>query len=116
MERCQAAKRADRNGVVAAHYYGHETFAGGVRDATRDALAGLLDLAEEAGLRVALFRRLRDGDLDVAPVGDGEPESREPVIDPGVANRGRAHVDAAPPGTEIERRADDGQPPVGHPA
>ena len=40
-------------------------------------------------------------------VDDLAAELREPLGEPGVADRRRAHVDAAAPRAEVERRADD---------
>src|SRR5437763_1134558 len=56
---------------------------------------------------VPLVCRLRDVRRDVAVVDDIAPELREPVGEPCVPDRRRAHVDPTPAGAEVERRADD---------
>ena len=68
--------------------------------------------SEEARLRVPARRRLGDHCGDVPPVLARDPELLQPVLEPGVADRRRAHVDPAPPGAEIERGADDGRLPL----
>ena len=57
-------------------------------------------------LRIADLRRLRHARLDVAPVDAGPAEPGDPLLQAGVADRRRAHVDAAAPGAEIEPGAD----------
>ena len=47
--------------------------------------------------------------MTLPDVGDAHAELvRELLLETRVADRGRAHVDAAPPGAEVERRADHG--------
>ena len=65
------------------------------------------DLGEEAHVGVVDLERLRLRRRDVAAVDDVAPEAGEPLLESGVAERRRAHVDAAPALAEIERRADD---------
>ena len=58
---------------------------------------------------VAHVRGLDDRRDDVAGVGDVHAELlRELLLETRVADRGRAHVDAAPPRAQVERGADDG--------
>jgi hypothetical protein len=59
---------------------------------------------------VADVRRLRDSRLDVPEVDRLEAELLDSRIEAGVADRRRAHVDAAAPRTEVESRADDRDP------
>src|SRR3984893_13927002 len=74
-------------------------------DEVRDVPARALDLLQEAGVRVALVRCLGDRALDVAPVHRLVAKADEPLGDPGVANRRRAHVDASAPRAETGRGA-----------
>src|SRR5581483_11072968 len=83
--------------------------AGCVGDEPGEPVAEIEDLIEVAGTRAAHRRRLDDGRDDVAGVGD--PRSQllgELLLEAGIADRRRPHVDAAAPGAEVERRADDG--------
>ncbi len=66
-----------------------------------------LDLRQVARRRVRLLGRLEHGGLDVAPVEHLVAEALEAVVQAGVADRRRAHVDAAAARAEVERGADD---------
>ena len=72
-----------------------------------DSLAGLADLGEEAGFLVPGVHRLADARVDVAPVLRRDPELDEALAQPGVSNRGRAHVHAAAARAEVELGPDD---------
>ena len=99
----EPAERPERDRVVAAQDDRDGAFLGRGRDATRNALAGVLDLGEEARTRVAGRGRLGDRGLDVAPVRALEPEPREAVVQARVADRGGPHVHAATAGAQVER-------------
>jgi hypothetical protein len=64
----KAAERPERDGVVAAEDDRDGAFLGHRRHTTGNALAGVLDLGEEACTRVSGRGRFRDRSLDVAPV------------------------------------------------
>jgi hypothetical protein len=66
------------------------------------------DLAQVPDALVSDRRRLGDRCLDVAEVDIRAPELLDPRLEPGVPDRGRPHVDAAPARAEVERRADHG--------
>ena len=78
--------------------------------------ARLLDISEEARLRIPLFRRLGYGRLHIAPILDREAQLGEPVVETRISDCRRAHVHAAATRAEIERGADDGETAVGHAA
>ncbi len=101
------AERAHRDRVVAAEHERHASLLGRVLDERGDVLARLLDLREVARGRVALVGCLGDRRDDVAPVGDVAAELADAGRQVGVADRRRAHVDAAAPGAEVEPDADD---------
>jgi CheY-like chemotaxis protein len=85
-----------------------------IRDQCRDAIAQRDDLRQEARVLVAHRSRLRNRCFDVAVVVCANPElCLEMLGELGVSNRRRAHVDAAPAGPEIERRADEDDVPLG---
>ena len=81
-------------------------------DRAGDPLAGLLDLVEEARLRAPARGRFRDDRVHVPPVIALDAELLETILEARVANRRRAHVDAAAPGAEVERGADDRRLPL----
>ena len=117
VHRRHASERAERDRMVAAQDDRRPLLADGTRDRSGDPLAGLLDLGEEAGLRVAARSRLGDGGRNVAPVGAAEPELLQPVVEVRVADGRRPHVDPAPARAQVECRPDDGDVPsipVGH--
>src|SRR5829696_491919 len=106
-----AADRPDRDRVVPAE---HERKRAALRRRPHllgDSLAGLADLGEEAGFLVAGGHRLADARVDVAPVLRCDPELDEALAQPRVANRGRAHVHAAPACAEVELGPDDRDTP-----
>ena len=78
-----------------------------VRPAVHLRELGLVDLAE-------VLRRsfVAVGDTDIAAVPDGVAETREPVAQARVADRGWPHVDSAAVAAEIHRNADDLDRPV----
>jgi hypothetical protein len=77
-------------------------------DLAGELLAGRLDRVPVAAGRVALVERLGQAGVDVAAVGQGVAEGGHLLAQLRVADRGRAHVDAATARPEVERRADDG--------
>ena len=82
-------------------------------DELRDAVAQREDLRQEARSVVVDRERLRNRCLDVAEiVRDDLQGFRKMLGKLGVADRGRAHVDAASACPEIERRADEGYVPL----
>ena len=103
----EPAERSQRDGVVAAEHERQRVLLERERDEPGDAAARRLDLRQVARAGVRLLRRLQHGGLDVAPVEDVVADRVEPVVEPRVADRGRAHVDAAAAGAEVERGADD---------
>ncbi len=104
----QAGERPERDGVVTAEHERHVTLLARPPDERRHLGARGLDLLEEAQLLVALRLGLGHRRGHVAPVGALAAELLDSPFEPGVANRGRAHVHAAPVLAEVERRADDG--------
>ena len=66
---------------------------------------------EVAGPLVADRERLGLVRDDVAAVAGDDADRGQPLLEARVADRGRAHVDAAPALAEVERRADDGDGP-----
>ena len=103
----QPAERPERDRVVAAEDDRNRPVAGGIRHELGDVSARLLDLRQEAGVLVAGVDGLRHRRADVAAVGVGIAEALDPGVEPGVADRGRAHVDTAAPGPEVEGGPDD---------
>src|SRR4051812_7879160 len=97
--------------MVAAEHEREEAAAPGVLDEPRDACAGAEDRLEVPRPRIADIRRLGQARADVAPVDDRAAEALDPLLQAGVPDRGRPHVDPAPPGAEVEPRADDGDGP-----
>ena len=102
----EASERAERGRVVPAKYKRELPFLQRAADHAGDALAGLLDRAEETRALVPLVGRLGDRHRHVAVVDHLAPERAEPLGETGVADRGRAHVDATAARTEVERRTD----------
>jgi hypothetical protein len=104
-----ADQRAEGARVVAAENERHRPTCCGLRNEHCQPIAEVEDLLEIPGALVALRGRLHDRRDDVADVDDAHPELLgELLVEPGVADRGRTHVDAAAPGSEVERRADHG--------
>ena len=90
----KAAERSERDRVVAPEDERQVPALDGTCDELRDPLAGLLDLRQETRTLVADRACLGNGGHDVAPVLAAPPELRDLRVEAGVANRGRAHVDA----------------------
>ena len=105
--RREAGKGPDRDRMVAAEHEGQRTVPRRLLDERGERGAGLQDLGQEPRPLVHERERLRLGRDDVAAVEDGERDLRQPLLEPGVADRRRAHVDAASGLAEVERRADD---------
>ena len=103
----EAAERAERDRVVAAEDERQRVLIEREADEPCDPAAGRLDLGEVARALVGVLGRLEHGRLDVAPVEHVVAELAQPVVETGVADRGRPHVDAAASRPEIERGADD---------
>src|SRR5207244_13652593 len=100
---------ARRDGVAAAEHEGQCSAPGGARHQAGEPVAEVEDLLEVPRALVAHCRRLHDRRDDVARVGDPHAELlRELLFETGVADRGWAHVDPAPPGVEVARRTDHG--------
>ena len=105
--RGEPAQRAHRDRVVAAEderpgALPHRSF-----DDRGQLRARGEDLGHEAGPLVGEGETLRLRRHHVAAVGDVEPDAGEPLFEPRVADRRRAHVDAAALLAEVERGADD---------
>ncbi len=105
--RSKTGQGADRDRMVAAEHEGQRTVAGRLLDERGERGAGLQDLGEKTGPVVDEGERLGLGRDDVAAVEDRERDRRQPLLEPRVADRRRAHVDAAAGLAEVERRADD---------
>ena len=95
--------------MIAAEHQRHLPLPTRRRNELRHTVAELEDLWQEARPVVARLGRLRDGRIDVAEVDGHDAELLFKVLlEPGVADRRRAHVDAAAARSEIERRPDQG--------
>src|ERR1700761_1224140 len=95
--------------MVAAEDERQRTAPHGVRDEPREAVAEVEDLAEIAGVLVAHVRGLDNRGDDVARVGHAHAQLLgELLLETRIADRRRTHIDAPPPGAEVERRADHG--------
>jgi hypothetical protein len=103
----EATERAEGDRVVAAEHEGSRLLADGSGDELRDAPARRLHRGEVADGLIAALDGLGDGRLDVAPVGRVDLQLVQPGLEARVADRRRAHVDAAPRLAEVEPRADD---------
>ena len=93
--------------MVAAEHQREEAVTAGSLDLVCDPRAGLEDLVQEPGALGAGLTRLRDRRLDVSAILDLDPSAFESLAEARVADRRRAHVDAAAARTEVERRSDD---------
>jgi len=98
----EPAERPQRDRVVAAQDERHETFVDRLRHELRDPLTGLLDLRKEPDTLVADGARLGNSRHDVTPVDTAPPELLDPRLEPRVADRRGAHVDAAAARAEVE--------------
>jgi CheY-like chemotaxis protein len=98
--------------VVAAQDEREQILADGAHDKVGDALAGLLDLRQETHALVTDRARLGDRGRDVSPVLAAASEALNARVESRVADRRGPHVDASTPRSEIERSADDRDPPV----
>ena len=105
--RRESGKRPDRDRMVAAEHEREGALPHRLLDERGELRARLEDLRQEPRPLVLERERLGLGRDDVAAVRHGEPDLREPLLEPGVADRRRAHVDAAARLAEVERRADD---------
>ena len=102
-------ERAERDGVVAAEDERHRPPPRRRLDQFRDSVAQVEYLREIARALVPHLGRLHDRRDDVPLVEDTHAELvRELLVEARVANGRRPHVDAATPGAEVERAADDG--------
>ena len=104
---CQPAERAEGDRVVAAEHERERVLLQREPDEPRDASTRCLDLRQVARRRVRVLRRLLHRRLDVPPIEYVVADPAEPVVETRVANRGRAHVDAAATGPEVESGTDD---------
>ncbi len=100
------AERAERDRVVAAEDERQRAFARGASHFRGDPLARPPDFREEPRALAPGRNGLGESGGDVAEIRHLEAERLDPWAEIGVPDRGRAHVDAAPAGAEIERRAD----------
>ena len=109
------AERAERDGVVAAEHE-REVRPRRLRVATRAATPSQVSMisAEEARPCVARSSGLGSGGATLPRSRALEPELVDPLAEPCVADRRRAHVDTAAPCAEVERGADDRHMPLGH--
>ena len=80
-------------------------------DGRRQPRARVEDLVEVARALVADRERLGLVGDDVAAVAGDDADRSQALLEARVADRRRAHVDAAPALSEVERRADDGDGP-----
>jgi hypothetical protein len=107
-------ERAERDGMVAAEDERERAASRRRGDEARDLLADVEDLVEEARVLAADRFRLDDRRAHVSLVGDRDAELlRQVLLELRVADRRRAHVDAAPARAEVERRADHRDLPEG---
>ena len=109
----ETAERADRDRVVAPEDERQGAVRHRGRDEPRNPLARSDDLRKKARVLRAHLGRLGDGRLDVSPVFARPAEASDPVVEPRIADSGRAHVDATPARAEVERRSDYGHGLVG---
>ena len=93
--------------MVATEHERHRAARGDLLHDRREARTGVEDLRQEAGALVLDRKRLGLRCQDVPAVDDRASERREPLLESGIADRGRPHVDAAAALPEIEGRADD---------
>ncbi len=104
---CEAGERPHGDRVVAAEHerpgalphrplHQRRELGAGVED-LRQIPCPLVDDRECLGLRRH----------DIASIRDGEADLRQALLEPGVPDRRRAHVDAAPGLAEVEGRTDD---------
>ena len=107
-------ERSQRNRMVTAEHERCLTPQPRLLDELRDAVAQREDLRQEARRVIVDRERLRNRRLDVAEIVRHDAEGfRKMLRELRVANRRRAHVDAAPAGAEIERGADQSHVPLG---
>jgi hypothetical protein len=101
-------ERPEPDGVIAAEDERQIPVPHRALDEARDLRPRLLDLREEPSTLVLDLGRLRHGRLDVAEVDRIVADFAQPRLQSRIADRGRAHVNTAPPRAEIERSADHG--------
>jgi hypothetical protein len=93
--------------VIAAQYKRQRT---GFERFERNVPQSLTDFRYFANVllaRIGGTLRFRDGRSEISLVHDGAAESRNLIADAGDSERGGPHVDATPPGAEVERHAND---------
>ena len=98
--------------MVAAQYQRKCATRGHLGDTRRDQLTGVVDLGQEARALVPQCGRLGNRGFDVPLVADGVTQADESLLEPGISDRRRPHVDATPPLPEVERRTDDRDLPL----
>src|SRR5262249_16406688 len=103
-----ARDRAHRDRVVAAEDDGNPALARDGVDLVAQRLARRQDLAQVLEATIPGALGFRDRHLQVAGVFDLMAQLADAIVDVGQAERGRAHVDAAATGSQIERHADEG--------
>ena len=107
--RREAAERAERDRVVAAEHERQAALLDRAGDERGDLLAGGDDLGQEAHARRPPTVDASATAVWTLPQSETErPSAGQPRLEPRVADRRRPHVDTAPAGAEVERRADDG--------
>jgi hypothetical protein len=83
-----------------------------VRHTTGYELARVVDLGQKARSLVAQSGRLGDSRLHIAFVSNLVAQALESLLETGIADRRRAHVDTAAALAKVERGADDGDLPL----
>ena len=107
VHRREPSERAQRDRVISAEHERHRPTSGHLGDASSDQFTRVVDLGEKARAFVPESGRLGDRGLDVPLVVHRVAEADESLLETRVPDRGGAHVDAASPLPEVERRADD---------
>ena len=106
----QSAVARDRAGaqtVIAAEHDRHRAFFERAQRGLIQLLTDLRDLAHVLLALVARRLRLRNRRGEIAFVGDGVAQRREPLAETGDAKRRRPHVHAAPAAAEVQGNADE---------
>ena len=101
-------ERAEGDGMVAAEDERDRAVQGGIGDGSPEPRAGFLDLRQETSMFVTRRRGLGDRRRHVPEVDTPMSDRLQPSIEPRIPDRRGAHVDAAPPGAEVEGSADHG--------
>jgi ubiquinone/menaquinone biosynthesis C-methylase UbiE len=97
----------ERDRVVATENERKRTASCRLRNTAGYELARVVDLRQEAGALIAERCRLGDSRLHIAFVPNLVAQALEPLLETGIADRRRAHVDTATALPEVERSPDD---------